>query len=1003
MTYNNLHTTENSSSGKPEPPRILIVDNDVKFLNHLIASFRHKGYIIDGNTDAKSALSRLGASNFNLLIVDISIPEMGGPDLVYYSNNRWPLMPILITHDQDINPEIIKKIEKTAFISFDKPIENLRILESAVKQALDKNRLCTERAFLSQHLAEIEQSLSEQVATSNRKLNRTEHLYRAILENGRDGVLILDDKGLIIELNQEACSYIGMTRQDLVNFNVSTDFKSVDLAELFQSIVEKLRDDGMCRFNVELHNQPGVDLYLEVFGQRLEDDFHLSLVFLRNIHDRIASQKSLEKRIQQLEDERNYLKSLHESPEKHQYLNPPFSSRMYSHLVDSIPDMFYQIDTTTMLFTYLSPAAEKITGLSCSQLLNAGHDGFISHIHPDDVASYLDHWAKLNRQTQKKNRSVTAEYRFIKPDGEVAWLTDTHLTVHGEDGSVISIEGNIRDVTDIKTAELKYAKQTDQLEREISRRTTALTESERRYRQLFDEAGDIIFTCDSKGKIIELNNRGQELLGRSQDELNETGFCNLLDETSRRSFNRALRVCFDRGVKPMPFQIEYENPQGRKLVLEIQNNPIITGNRVDRSLQVARDLTSRRRTVEALKSLKEFNEEIVRTMSEGIFIENDQGICEFVNPAMAQMLGCSVSDLVGRHLLEFMDPSERDHIISQTENRRQRGAVRYETKMRGANGKTVPVLISSRTRYEGDRQIGGLSVATDLSQTKELERRHLMMRKLLTDEKKLSDIGMLAAGIAHNINSPLTAISGYSQILQQKYPDQQEFELILREINKVEAITRNMMIKSRSEQDKNIRPINLNELIVTELKFLEANLEFKSKVECSVKLAPSVPEISGVYSDFSQVFSNLVNNALDAMYEKSDRKLEITTHLTDDAISLSIKDNGIGIPEKNIPHIFTPFFSTKRPIEDIESDLPTGTGLGLSTTQQLISQYGGRIEIESKEGVGSVFRIFLPRPLSEEVHRSKTFKEKYSSDKRIRGEEETSPKSTKQGYFDKSN
>jgi signal transduction histidine kinase len=219
---------------------------------------------------------------------------------------------------------------------------------------------------------------------------------------------------------------------------------------------------------------------------------------------------------------------------------------------------------------------------------------------------------------------------------------------------------------------------------------------------------------------------------------------------------------------------------------------------------------------------------------------------------------------------------------------------------------------------------------------------------------------MLAAGIAHNISSPLMVISGYAQLLKTKLPKVKEFDVILSQIDKISEITRNMMIKSRSEQDKAVKPIDLNELLRTELKFLEANLQFKSKIEKQYHYDPELPKLNGVYSDFSQAFSNIINNALDAMYSRSIRKLTVTTRHTSTENIVEISDTGGGIPPENLERIFDPFFTTKPPVGAVKEGEPTGTGLGLSTSQQLIGNYHGRIEVTSDYGIGTTFKIILP-------------------------------------------
>ncbi len=638
------------------------------------------------------------------------------------------------------------------------------------------------------------------------------------------------------------------------------------------------------------------------------------------------------------------------------------SETRFERLVENTPDVIYRIDVQAMAFQYVSPSVESVLNYSLEQLKAMGVEGFISRIHPFDTPTIIEFWSSINKTDSKAIERYSFQYRFMRPDGEIVWLVDNGSLIFDEMGRIVSLEGIISDITPQKCAAEQLSKQAELIEQEVVRRTVELAESETRYRMLLSEAGDIIFTCDEFGNIIDMNRRGEELLDKTVVELNECNWINTLNEVSRRRFKKALSQCFKDGIKPEPFQIEVDTPVRGKLYFEIQSSPVLTEGKVTMALNLARDITIRRKFIQTIRSLKDFNEGIIRTMSEGILIEDEEGKCKFVNPALAKMLGCKVGDLIGKRVLDLIPSTERDYVINQNEIRWMNGSNRFETLMLDTKGENVPVLISSRTLYEKNHIVGALSVITDLRFIKEMENRQRLMENLIADERRLSDIGMLVAGIAHNIASPLFVVSSFAQTLYNKFPDLNELKIILEQVDKIEQITRNMVLKARNEQDKNVRCINLNEVLETELKFLEANLFFKSKVEKEVILDKSIPPIDGVYSDFSQAFVNIINNAIDAMYDTPKRKMRIQTKRVDKEIFIEFEDNGCGIPEKNLAHIFDPFFTTKPKIGEVKNGTPTGTGLGLSTTHQIIKHYNGRIEVESKVGQGTLFRIVLPIP-----------------------------------------
>jgi PAS domain S-box-containing protein len=251
-------------------------------------------------------------------------------------------------------------------------------------------------------------------------------------------------------------------------------------------------------------------------------------------------------------------------------------------------------------------------------------------------------------------------------------------------------------------------------------------------------------------------------------------------------------------------------------------------------------------------------------------------------------------------------------------------------------------------------------VARDVTDHVELLEHKDLMEQELVSEQRLAAIGLLASGIAHNINTPLMGIYGAAQLLKMKHPDLDDMDGIIAQVERINAIIRNLMWKSRQEQDTRFQEINLNQLLTEELKFLEADLDYKHYVTKHFSFSDRVPTIMGRYSDFSQSIMNVVRNALDAMYNHEDKELHITTDVQDGCIRVAVRDNGCGIPSDMHDKIFMPFFSTKPLAGQGDEDEPSGTGLGLSTVRRLLEPYGAKFDVESEVGQGTTFIISLP-------------------------------------------
>jgi signal transduction histidine kinase len=175
-----------------------------------------------------------------------------------------------------------------------------------------------------------------------------------------------------------------------------------------------------------------------------------------------------------------------------------------------------------------------------------------------------------------------------------------------------------------------------------------------------------------------------------------------------------------------------------------------------------------------------------------------------------------------------------------------------------------------------------------------------------------------------------------------------------------------LMAKSKNDTTEELAIVDINELLQKEIEFLNADPIFKYKIEKSINFFPTPLLIKILPGELSQIFQNLVRNAMDAMYSGEGRQITITTDISGEDIWFSIKDNGPGISQENQQKIFDPFFSTKLRADKNTDDEPTGTGLGLHMCSQMVEKYEGRIELISKEGEGAEFKVVLPKKEIEE-------------------------------------
>lgn len=241
---------------------------------------------------------------------------------------------------------------------------------------------------------------------------------------------------------------------------------------------------------------------------------------------------------------------------------------------------------------------------------------------------------------------------------------------------------------------------------------------------------------------------------------------------------------------------------------------------------------------------------------------------------------------------------------------------------------------------------------------KEAEREKAMLENQLRHADRLATIGQLAAGVAHELNEPLGNILGFAQLALKcpELPKQAELDIqkILTASLNAREVVKNLLIFARQMPPRKTR-VNLNRLVEEGLHFFELRCA-KEGIELICSLSPDLPEISADPSQLNQVIINLMINALQAMQPGG--KLTIRTVAGIEQVSLIVEDTGVGMDEKVMRQIFTPFFTTK--------EVGQGTGLGLPVVHGIVTSHGGLIKVESKPNHGSKFEIQLPINVSHE-------------------------------------
>jgi two-component system NtrC family sensor kinase len=357
---------------------------------------------------------------------------------------------------------------------------------------------------------------------------------------------------------------------------------------------------------------------------------------------------------------------------------------------------------------------------------------------------------------------------------------------------------------------------------------------------------------------------------------------------------------------------------------------------------------SLQRKVDDYERLKEFSENIVESINVGILAADLEDRVESWNTRMEELTGVLREQAVGQKLASVLP----EILTEQLDRVRGDVGIHHLDKVglpftRRTDNREITVNIAVAPLISRDmEQIGRLVIFDDITDRADLERR-------LVQADKLSSIGLLAAGVAHEVNTPLAVISTYAQMLTKQVAGDEQKSRMLDKIAKqtfrASEIVNSLLNFSRTSTTE-LAEVNINKVIQETLSLLEH--QFKSAdIKVQVGLEHALPPVTGNAGKLQQVFLNLFINARDAMQPGG--VLTVESGHDDSVVQVDVADTGHGIAPEHLNRIYDPFFTTK--------SARKGTGLGLSVSYGIIQEHGGTIEVVSRPGGGTRFRLELPR------------------------------------------
>jgi two-component system, NtrC family, sensor kinase len=363
---------------------------------------------------------------------------------------------------------------------------------------------------------------------------------------------------------------------------------------------------------------------------------------------------------------------------------------------------------------------------------------------------------------------------------------------------------------------------------------------------------------------------------------------------------------------------------------------------------------SLREKAEELQGLTEYNENILESLDSGIVVVDLEGRIVRWNRAIESFFGRKREEVLARPL---------DEILPATFLEALRGSLVlgdgyeiahiYKIHLPAPDGRSLIVNVEVAPFQVGTgERCGTVLILDDITARIRLEEQ-------LQHSEKMASIGLLAAGVAHEVNTPLAGISSYTQLLKgqldAKDPKLPLLDKIEKQSFRAAKIVNNLLNFSRGSGVE-LEPLDVNKALLDVLSLVEHQLE-GSKIKVRKELAAELPPVRGNENRIQQVFFNLILNARDAMPRGG--WLTLCTHADLDTVVVEVKDTGHGIKREDIKRIYDPFFSTK--------GIGRGTGLGLSVSYGIVQEHGGAIFVDSAPGTGTTFQVALPAHVLNEA------------------------------------